>query len=87
MHTERFESITSMLLSCELAMAIPGVPAPAVEKIRLIDNLARDMRGGWGGLIQLLPNFVCGKFMAKVHGNGLWQNPMALPRLTVSHSK
>jgi hypothetical protein len=33
-----------MLLSCELAMAVPGVPAPAVEKIRLIDNLARDMR-------------------------------------------
>jgi hypothetical protein len=47
MHTEMFESITSMLLSCELAMAIPGVPAPAVEKIRLIDNLAHDMRGGW----------------------------------------
>ena len=44
LHAEMFESITSMLLSCELAMAVPGVPAPAVEKIRLIDNLARDMR-------------------------------------------
>jgi hypothetical protein len=33
-----------MLLSCELAMAVPEVPASAAEKIRLIDNLARDMR-------------------------------------------
>jgi hypothetical protein len=33
-----------MLLSCELAMAVPEVPAPAAEKIRLIDSLARDMR-------------------------------------------
>jgi hypothetical protein len=28
-----------MLLSCELAMAVPGVPVPAVETIRAIDNL------------------------------------------------
>jgi hypothetical protein len=41
---EMFESLTAMLLSCDLAMAIPGVPAPAAEKIRIIDNLARDMR-------------------------------------------
>jgi hypothetical protein len=38
------ESLTAMLLSCELAMAVPEVPAPAAEKIRVIDNLARDMR-------------------------------------------
>ena len=44
MHSQMFESLTAMLLSCELAMAVPGVPAPAVEKIQLIDNLARDMR-------------------------------------------
>jgi hypothetical protein len=25
-------------------MAVPEVPAPAAEKIRAIDNLARDMR-------------------------------------------
>jgi hypothetical protein len=43
-HSQMFESLTAMLLSCELAMAVPGVPVPAVEKIRLIDNLARDMR-------------------------------------------
>jgi hypothetical protein len=44
MHSEMFEALTTMLLSCELAMAVPGVPATAVEKIRIIDNLARDMR-------------------------------------------
>mgnify|MGYP001210833688 CR=1 FL=1 len=38
------ESLTAMLLSCELAMATPGVPDPAAEKIRAIDGLARDMR-------------------------------------------
>jgi signal recognition particle GTPase len=42
--SEMFEFLTAMLLSCDLAMAVPGVPDPAVEKIRLIDNLARDMR-------------------------------------------
>jgi hypothetical protein len=42
--SEMCESLTAMLLSCELAMEIPEVPAPAAEKIRLIDNLARDMR-------------------------------------------
>lgn len=43
-HSEMFESLTTMLLSCELAMAVPGIPAPVAEKIRLIDNLARGMR-------------------------------------------
>jgi hypothetical protein len=38
------ESLTAMLLSCELAMAIPEIPPPAAEKIRAIDHLARDMR-------------------------------------------
>jgi len=42
--SEMFESLTAMLLSCDLAMAVPGVPPPAAEKIRIIDNLARDMR-------------------------------------------
>jgi len=41
---EMFESLTTMLLSCELALAVPGIPPPAAEKIRLIDNLARDLR-------------------------------------------
>jgi hypothetical protein len=42
--SEICESLTVMLLSCELAMAVPGVPAPATENIRTIDNIARDMR-------------------------------------------
>jgi hypothetical protein len=42
--SEVCESLTIMLLSCELAMAVPGIPTPAAEKIRMIDNLARDMR-------------------------------------------
>lgn len=44
LQSQVFESLTTMLLSCELAMAVPGLPPPAAEKIRLIDNLARDMR-------------------------------------------
>jgi hypothetical protein len=42
--SEVCETLTAMLLSCELAMAVPEVPGPVAEKIRIIDNLARDMR-------------------------------------------
>lgn len=42
--SEMCESLTVMLLSCELAMSVPNVPIPAAEKIRTIDNLAREMR-------------------------------------------
>src|SRR6202047_821622 len=38
--SEMFESVTAMLLSCDLAMAVPGVPVPAVEKIRIITSSA-----------------------------------------------
>src|SRR5579864_8330198 len=44
MRSEMRETLTAMLLSCELAMSVPNVPAPAVEKIRSIDNLARELR-------------------------------------------
>jgi len=44
MNSELRETLTIMLLSCELAMSVPEVPAPAAEKIRAIDNLAREMR-------------------------------------------
>ena len=44
MRSEMRETLTVMLLSCELAMAVPGVPVPAAEKIRAIDNLARELR-------------------------------------------
>jgi len=44
MRSDMSETFTAMLLSCELAMAVPHVPDPAVEKIRAIDNLARELR-------------------------------------------
>jgi hypothetical protein len=44
MRSEMRETITAMLLSCELAMSIPEVPAPAADKIRAIDSLARELR-------------------------------------------
>ncbi len=44
MHSEMRETLTAMLLSCELAMSVPDVPILAAEKIRAIDNLARDLR-------------------------------------------
>ena len=50
MNSEMRETLTAMLLSCELAMSVPDVPDPAVEKIRAIDNLARELR------LRLQPN-------------------------------
>ncbi len=44
MHSEMRETLTALLLSCELAMSVPDVPNPAAEKIRAIDGLARDLR-------------------------------------------
>ena len=44
MHSEMRETLTALLLSCELAMSVPDVPGPAAEKIRAIDNFARELR-------------------------------------------
>jgi len=44
MHSEMCETLTAMLLSCELAMSVPDVPGPVVEKIRAINSLARELR-------------------------------------------
>ena len=44
MRIDMRETLTALLLSCELAMSVPDVPDPAVEKIRAIDNLARELR-------------------------------------------
>jgi hypothetical protein len=44
MRSEMSETLTAMLLSCELAMSVPNIPHPAVEKIRAIDDLARELR-------------------------------------------
>jgi hypothetical protein len=44
MRSEMRETLTAMLLSCELAMNSPDIPTAAVEKIRAVDNLARELR-------------------------------------------
>lgn len=44
MRCEMRETLTAVLLSCELAMSVPDVPIPAVERIRSIDNLARELQ-------------------------------------------
>ena|SRR5947199_6346547 len=44
LHIDMRETLTAMLLSCEIAMSVPDVPYPAAEKIRAIDNLARELR-------------------------------------------
>jgi len=44
MRSEMCETLTAMLLSCELAMSVPDIPVPAVVKIRAIDELARELR-------------------------------------------
>ena len=44
LNSEMRETLTAMLLSCELAMSVPDIPSPAAEKIRTIDNLVREMR-------------------------------------------
>lgn len=38
------EVLTAMLLSCDLALSCPEMPAAAVSKVRAIDALTRDLR-------------------------------------------
>jgi hypothetical protein len=44
MWSELKESVTALLLSCDLALAIPGVPTPAAEKLRAMHDLACQIR-------------------------------------------
>ena len=44
MQSDMRDTLTVMLLSCELAMSVPDVPLLAAEKIRTIDTLARELR-------------------------------------------
>lgn len=44
MRSEMRETLTAMLLSCELAMAVSDIPGPAAEKIRSVHNLAHELR-------------------------------------------
>jgi len=38
------DSITALLISCEMALDVPNLPAPAETKMRAVDALAREMR-------------------------------------------
>jgi hypothetical protein len=38
------ESLTAMLLSCDLALAIPGVPTVAIEKVQSVHDSACQLR-------------------------------------------
>ena len=41
---EMRESVTAMLLSCDLALSVPELSAPAAERIRAVHDLAAQMR-------------------------------------------
>jgi hypothetical protein len=47
--SELREDITAMLLSCDLALAVPGVPISAMEKLRSVHDLACHLRTKLGG--------------------------------------
>ena len=42
--SELKDPLTAMLLSCELALEVPDLPAPAADKIRTVHQLALDLR-------------------------------------------
>ena len=42
--SELREDVTAMLLSCDLALAVPNVPTPAIEKLRSVHDLACQIR-------------------------------------------
>jgi len=44
MWSELKESVTALLLSCDLALAVPNVPGPAADKRRLMHELACQIR-------------------------------------------
>ena len=38
------EKVTALMLSCEMALQVPGLPEPAEAKMQAVDALAREMR-------------------------------------------
>jgi len=38
------DTVTALLLSCEMALQVPGIPSIAEGKMRTVDELAREMR-------------------------------------------
>lgn len=47
--SELREDVTAMLLSCDLALAVPGLPTPVEEKIRSVHDLACHIRARLAG--------------------------------------
>lgn len=47
--SELREDVTAMLLSCDLALAVPNVPTSAVEKLRSLHDLACQIRTRMAG--------------------------------------
>jgi len=41
-------TVTALLLSCEMALDVPNLPAPAENKLRAVYDLAREMRSKIG---------------------------------------
>jgi hypothetical protein len=42
--SELREDVTAMLLSCDLALAVPGMPPPVLDKLRSVHDLACQIR-------------------------------------------
>ena len=59
MHSEMSETLTAMLLSCELAMSVPDIPHPAVEKIRTIDHPRAKASAASGSELTVLFSLKC----------------------------
>jgi hypothetical protein len=48
LRNELKDNVTALLLSCELALAVPQLPATAQAKIRTACDLAKDIRSRLG---------------------------------------
>jgi hypothetical protein len=44
MWSELKESVTALLLSCDLALSVPGIPSPAADKLQVMHDLACQIR-------------------------------------------
>jgi hypothetical protein len=44
LRSELRNTITALLLSCEVALAVPNLPILAETKMKAVDSLAREMR-------------------------------------------
>jgi hypothetical protein len=44
LRNELKDTVTALLLSCEMALQVPALPSAAAVKLRAVDNLARQIR-------------------------------------------